>query len=55
MDLDPKRPWHYWCKIKPVSSAVLCWSEWYLEKRGSRKIQARSQNLGNVFDGFVLG
>ena len=24
--------------------------EWYLEKRGSRKILARSRNLGNVFD-----
>ena len=24
--------------------------EWYLEKRGSRKILAGSQNLGNVFD-----
>ena len=25
--------------------------EWYLEKRGSRKILARSWNLGSVFDG----
>ena len=24
--------------------------EWYLEKRGSRKILARSQNLGSIFD-----
>ena len=24
--------------------------EWYLEKRGSRKILAGSQNLGSVFD-----
>ena len=26
--------------------------EWYLEKRGSRKILARSRNLGSAFDGF---
>ena len=25
--------------------------EWFLEKRGSRKILARSQNFRNVFDG----
>ena len=34
----------------PQASHGRIHSEWYLEKRGSRKILAGSRNLGSVFD-----
>ena len=36
-------------RLKAVS-LILRGGEWYLEKRGSRKILAGSQNLGSVID-----
>ena len=35
---------------KQANSKTLRGGEWYLEKRGSRKILAGSRNLGSVFD-----
>ena len=36
------------CELK--QTVIIRGGEWYLEKRGSRKILAGSQNLGSVFD-----
>ena len=37
-------------KIKEILVHSIRGGEWYLEKRGSRKILAGSRNLGSVFD-----
>jgi len=39
-----------WISIRETNSAIIRGGEWYLKKRGSRKILSGSRNLGSIYD-----